>query len=113
VSDIQTGSRFEIHSSRIWALLHFKVTSVVFPLHMYADRHGISTVKVAFWLTPWIRSEEHLPMSHVAEIGHDRGFIWDTISIESSGGLNPLTILGLPKGRARDFVQHVRAIMGS
>ena len=28
--------------------------------------------------------------------------------MESSGGLNPLVISGLPKGQARYFVEHVR-----
>jgi hypothetical protein len=47
-------------------------------------------------------------MSHVAEVAHTRGFFWDSISVESSGGLNPLVVSGLPKGRARYFVEHVR-----
>ena len=34
--------------------------------------------------------------------------IWDQISVESSGGLNPLVIKGLPKGQARHFVESVR-----
>jgi hypothetical protein len=100
--------RFEIKSSRIWALLTFKVTRLFFPARMFADSHGVSTMVVTFWMTPWIREDDHLPMSHIAEVGHDRGFIWDTISVESSGGLNPLTVTGLPKGQANDFVAHVR-----
>jgi hypothetical protein len=35
-------------------------------------------------------------MSHLAEVTHDRGLIWDSVSIESSGGLNPLQVRGLP-----------------
>jgi hypothetical protein len=54
------------------------------------------------------RTEEHLPMSHIAEVTHRRGLIWDQISVESSGGLNPLVISGLPKGQPRYFVEHVR-----
>ncbi len=100
--------RFEVQSSRIWALLTLKFTRLIFPARMFADHHGVSTMIVTFWLTPWIRQDEHLPMSHIAEVGHDRGFIWDSISIESSGGLNPLTVNGLPKGPAKDFVAHVR-----
>lgn len=75
---------------------------------MSADHLGVSVVNVKFWLTPWIRQDEHLPMSHIAEIAHDRGLIWDKISVESSGGLNPLTIEGLPKGAAKDFVAQLR-----
>ena len=47
-------------------------------------------------------------MSHLAEVTHDRGMIWDSISIESSGGLNPLAVEGLPKGAAQRFVTQVR-----
>lgn len=107
-----SAARFDIHSSRWWALWHFNFTGLIFPLHLYADGHGVSTVKVSFWLTPWIRKDDHLPMTHIAEIEHNRGLIWDEIAVESSGGLNPLTVKGLPKGRASDFVQHVRAMMG-
>jgi hypothetical protein len=56
----------------------------------------------------WQRTDEHLPMSHIAEVTHSRGLIWDQISVESSGGLNPFVIPGLPKGQARYFVERVR-----
>lgn len=102
---------FEVRSSRLWALLTFKLTHFIFPPRMAADRHGISTSTVGFWLFPWSRTEEHLPMAHVAEIEHDRGLIWDDLRVESSGGIDPLRIDGLPKYRARDFVAHVRQIM--
>ena len=75
---------------------------------MVADHVGVSTNIVLFWLTPWRRTDEHLPMSHIAEVTHTRGLIWDQISVESSGGLNPLVVSGLPKGQARYFVEHVR-----
>ncbi len=102
------GNRIDVHSSRIWALFHLRLTEMVFRNKMTADPVGVSLVKVAFWLTPWIREDEHLPMSHIAEVTHDRGLIWDQISVESSGGINPLTIAGLPKGQARNFVARVR-----
>jgi hypothetical protein len=105
------GDRYSVRSSRLWAACTFKFTKLIFPSTMYADRRGISTTTVNFWLTPWIRSDEHLPMSHIAEVGHDRGFFWDSISVESSGGLNPLTIDGASKTSAREFVAHVRNIM--
>jgi hypothetical protein len=95
-------------SSRFWALLHFNFTRIVFPARMVADHIGVSTNIVAFWLTPWRRTDEHLPLSHIAEVIHIRGFFWDAISVESSGGLNPLRVAGLPKSQARYFVEHVR-----
>ncbi len=100
--------RIEVRSSRLWALFHFSFTRWLFPACMIADHIGVSTNIVLFWLTPWRRTDEHLPMSHIAEVAHTRGLIWDQISVESSGGLNPLVVAGLPKGQARYFVDHVR-----
>jgi len=97
-----------VRSSRLWAVFHFNLTRWLFPAHMIADHVGVSTNIVLFWLTPWRRTDEHLPMSHIAEVTHIRGLIWDTITVESSGGLNPLVVSGLPKGQARYFVEHVR-----
>ena len=88
-----------------------RLTGFLFPARLSADPLGISLVKVTFWLTPWIRQDEHLPMSHLAEVTHQRGLIWDAVSIESSGGLNPLAVQGLPKGPARRFVRQVRTWM--
>ena len=105
---IVVDDRIEARSSRLWAVLHFSLTRLLFPARMIADHVGISTNIVLFWLTPWRRTDEHLPMSHIAEVAHTRGFFWDSISVESSGGLNPLVVSGLPKGQARYFVEHVR-----
>jgi hypothetical protein len=106
-----TGKPIQVHSSRIWALFKGRFTEFLFPACLSADPLGISLVKVEFWLTPWTRQDEHLPMSHLAEVAHQRGLVWDTVSIESSGGLNPLVVGGLPKGAATRFVDQVRAWM--
>jgi len=105
------GKPIQVRSSRFWALLHGRMTEFIFPARLSADPLGISLVKVEFWLTPWTRQDEHLPMSHLAEVAHVRGLIWDAISIESSGGLNPLVVGGLPKGGAARFVDQVRTWM--
>jgi hypothetical protein len=105
------GKPIQVRSSRIWALFHGRMTEFVFPARLSADPLGISLVKVEFWLTPWTRQDEHLPMSHLAEVAHVRGLIWDSISIESSGGLNPLVVGGLPKTAAERFVDQVRTWM--
>jgi hypothetical protein len=98
----------EVRSSRLWAILHFNLTRFLFPLRMAADRLGVTTSDVKFWLTPWQRTDEHLPLSHIAEVAHTRGFFWDAVSVESSGGANPLWITGVSKSAARYFVDHVR-----
>jgi hypothetical protein len=102
------GERLEVRSSRLWALFHLSITRFIFPARMVADHVGISTNIVEFWLTPWRRTDENLPLSHIAEVTHISGFFWDSISVESSGGLNPLVVSGLPKSPARYFVDHVR-----
>jgi hypothetical protein len=107
-----TDELFVIRSSRIWALLTFRLTHFIFPMRMSADHHGISMHQVAFWLTPWSRKDEHLPMTHVAEIELDRGLIWDAIRIESSGGIDPLLIAGLSKFHSGRFVANLRELMG-
>jgi hypothetical protein len=107
------NERVEARSSRLWALLTLKVTRLLFPARMIADRLGVSTVTVGFWLTPWMRQDEHLPMSHIAEVSHNRGFLWDGITVESSGGLNPLAIDGVPKSSARRFVAYLREPMNA
>ena len=64
--------RIEVRSSRLWALFHFSFTRWVFPARLVADHIGVSTNIVLFWLTPWRRTDEHLPMSHIAEVTHIR-----------------------------------------
>jgi hypothetical protein len=103
--------RIEVHSTRFWAILHFSLTRFLFPARLIADHIGVSTNIVQFWLTPWRRTDEHLPLSHVAEVIHTRGLFWDAISVESSGGLNPLRVHGLPKAAANYFGEHVRERM--
>jgi hypothetical protein len=101
-----------IRSSRIWALFTLRFTALIFPMRMLGDSHGISTITVTRWFTPWVREEEHLPIGQVAEFKHGLGLIWDTISVESTGGINPLAIEGLRKSRAADFIRRVRGRMG-
>ena len=98
----------EVRSSRLWAAFHFNLTRWLFPTRMVADSIGISTKEVRFWLTPWARTDDHLPLSHIAEVLHTRGIFWDSISVESSGGVNPLTIEGVSKSGSGAFVEHVR-----
>ena len=61
------------------------------------------------WLTPWV--DDHLPLSHIAEVMHTRGFFWDAISVESSGGANPLCDRRRVEIHAGYFVEHVRERM--
>jgi hypothetical protein len=68
----------------LWALVHFSFTRWLFPARMVADHVGVSNSVIRFWLTPWQRTDEHLPMSHIAEVTHSRGLIWDPCSLEEA-----------------------------
>jgi hypothetical protein len=57
------GASITVQSSRLWALFHGRFTKLVFPSRLAADRLGITLINVEFWLTPWAREEEHLPIS--------------------------------------------------
>jgi len=103
-----SDDRIEARSSRLWALFHFSLTRLIFPARLVADHIGVSTNIIRRWYIPWERTDEHLPLSHIAEVTHVRGLFWDAISVESSGGLNPLRVFGLSKSRARYFVAQVR-----
>ena len=111
-STTAADDRIEVRSSRLWALFHFNLTRWLFPARMIADHVGVSTNIVLFWLTPWRRTDEHLPMSHIAEVAHTRGLIWDRISVESSGGLNPLVVRG-PAQRAGSLLCRIMCASGS
>ena len=93
------NDRIEVHSSRLWALVTLKFTRLLFPARLIADHVGISTSIVEFWLTPWRRTDEHLPLSHIAEVTHTCGFFWDSIRVESSGGPIRSSSLGCPNRR--------------
>jgi hypothetical protein len=103
-----TADRLTVRSSRLWAIVHFNLTRIIFPAWLTADHIGVSTSIIRRWFVPWERTDEHLPLSHIAEVIHTRGFFWDAISVESSGGLNPLRVHGISKSPARYFVEHVR-----
>jgi hypothetical protein len=105
---VNATDRIAVRSSRLWAVFHFNLTRWIFPARMVADHIGVSTFIVRYWLTPWRSIDEHLPLSHIAEVIHIRGFFWDAIRVESSGGANPLPIDGVAKSQARYFVEHVR-----
>jgi hypothetical protein len=105
--------RIEVRSSRLWALFHFSLTRWIFPTYMIADHVGISTREVRFWLIPWARTDDHLPLSHIAEVLHRRGLFWDAISVESSGGANPLVISGVSKFHSGYFVEHMRELLNA
>ena len=103
-----SDERIAVRSRRLWAILHFNLTRLIFPAWLVADHAGVSTSIVRRWFVPWERTDEHLSLSHIAEVTYIRGFSWDAISVESSGGLNPLRVHGLSKGPASYFVEHVR-----
>ena len=75
---------------------------------MVADRVGVSTVNVEFWLTPWRRTDEHLPLSHIAEVTTPAAWYWDASQRRKFGRAQPAVRRRAAEGPARYFVEHVR-----
>jgi hypothetical protein len=50
---------------------------MLFPARMSADQIGVSTTNVYFWLTPWRRIDEHLPL-----YAHRRGHAYPRLLLE-------------------------------
>jgi hypothetical protein len=93
----------------MWALIHLNCTRL-FPATMSADQIGVSTTNVHFWLTPWRRVDEHLPLTHIAEVTHIRGFFLGRDQRREFGRAQSVArVFGVAKPSARDFVEHVRA----
>ena len=105
-----TGPTIHARTSRLWAMCKLRFTELVFPSHLSADRLGITLIKVESWFTPWTRQDEHVPPRRSHPSARAR---LDSISIESSGGINPLSVDGLPKSAAHAFVTQVRNWMNA
>lgn len=99
----------DIRSSRLWAVVRLSPTRFLFPHRMAVGADGVSTSKVRFFLLPWVRTDEHAAFERVASVVHNKGIVWDTLVVETTGGSNNLDIRGVAKGAARDFVANVQA----
>ncbi|MBM3583652.1 MAG: hypothetical protein FJX36_04250 [Alphaproteobacteria bacterium] len=97
-----------IRSSRLWALTRLSPTRFLFPHRMTLSADGVATSKVRFLLLPWVCTDEHAAFGRLSSVVHDKGVVWDTVIVETSGGSNNLDIRGVAKGAARAFVAAVQ-----
>jgi len=62
----------------------------------------------------WFGStEETINVDHISSIRAYHGIMFSTVTIESSGGSQPIVVTGLRKGDARKLEAAVRAIQSS
>jgi hypothetical protein len=62
----------------------------------------------------WFGStEETINVDHISSIRAYHGIMFSTVTIESSGGSQPIVVTGLRKGDARQLEAAVRAIQAS
>ena len=108
-----TQDRVKVHSSRLWALFN-SFTRLLFPERIVADRStgDLKRKAVNRWYVPWEGAEKHLPLPHVAQVDRDKGFFWDTVIVESMGGVDPLIVHKVSKRSARRFVNTVNQWIG-
>lgn len=95
---------FTYLSSRWCAFFNRDWTNFYFPKQILLTEEGIKTNRVRKLSIPWRREIEMMPYNRVSSIRHMRGFLWDSIIIESSGGNNNLDIDGLKKAEAEVLV---------
>lgn len=108
---VQPVQPVRCRTSRLLAIFQLAFTRFLMPDSLTIDHNGVVTEHTNFWLTPWVKSRETAPLSRLASIQHDKGLLFDNLSIETSGGSNPLDIKGVPKGQARRFVEAARALI--
>lgn len=102
-----TQDRVKVHTSRLWALFN-SFTRLLFPERMIAEDVGVSLKTVSCWYIPWEWTSEHLSHAHIAQVKQKAGFFWDSVIVESTGGVDPLVVQKVSKGSARRFVKYVR-----
>ena len=102
-----TQDRVKVHSSRLWALCHFNFTRLLLPERMVADETGVTKVNLNSWYLPWVGHRQRLPLSHIANVDRDKGIYWDTVMVQSAGGVDPLVVHNTSKQSARRFVNTV------
>lgn len=103
---VRVGSWFNFAylTSRWSALLNSDWSNVFFPKQILLTEDGIKTNRIYKMSIPWRREIEMMPFNRVSSIRHIRGFFWDSVIIESSGGTNNLDIDGLKKAEAEVLV---------
>jgi hypothetical protein len=82
--------------------------NLLFPIRIVVNSLHVSKVKPRFFGT----SEESIAIQQVASVRISTGIIWSEISIESSGGTDPITSRGHRKAdaqRIRDLIETYQA----
>ena len=102
----------QLRASRLSILLtDFGLTKLIIPPRLELTDAGVRTLRTRIFLFPWMKEEEHVAYRRIASVRHNRGFIWDAIILETSGGSNYLEIRGLSKRKARYVIEWLRERM--
>jgi hypothetical protein len=101
-------------TSRWWGLFSPKygLTPFFFPHTIIVGENGIETKKIRFFLFPWMQEREMMSVKKVSSVRHIRGFVWDKVVLETSGGSNDLEIGGLRKSKAKQLVKAFDELLG-
>jgi hypothetical protein len=81
----------------------------IFPSSLEVEGHQITYRK-----RRWFGStEETINVDHISSMRAYHGLMFSTVTIESSGGSQPIVVSGLRKGDARQLEAAVRAIQSA
>ena len=100
--------------SRLWAICTLKWwRHLIFPKSITISDNAIETFERLGVITFWRKEEERMAVSKLASVIVKGGLIWDTITIETTGGANALVLKGFSKMKAKQLRDKVQDLIES
>src|ERR1700733_6762399 len=88
----------------VFAASRWTSGNFVFPSRIEVSKERVAHIKPGLFRT----EEESIPLSKVASVTINSGWVWSEIQIESAGGANPIVSHGHPKQdalRIREIIE--------
>jgi hypothetical protein len=77
--------------------------------HLFPTTLDVEGHQITYRKGRWFGStEETINVDHIASVRGIHGILFSSITIESSGGVEPIVITGLSKGDAREIEQAIK-----
>lgn len=96
--------------SRLWAIFHLSITSMLFPNKIVVGPTYLETFKRKSFLLFWMTDEERLSSNQMSSVRIDKGILWDKVFIDTKG-TNVLELKGLKKSTANKIRNKLQMII--
>jgi hypothetical protein len=78
--------------------------------HLFPTSLDVEGHQITYQKRRWFGStEETINVDHISSVRAIHGLVFSSITIESSGGSQPIVITGLSKGDAREIERAIKA----